>query len=69
MRQEAECKECKRSFERLRTSQQFCCDQCRSDYHNRVKMEKVRFADDSGFVEDGGIIGPDYFKVFNNGKG
>lgn len=63
MRQIAECKECKCSFERLRSTQLFCCDQHRSDYHNRQKLEKAKFADENGFVDESKLAGPDYFKA------
>lgn len=53
MRQQYTCKEetCQREFTRTRSTQEFCCDHCRFMWHNRVKMQKLKYADEKGFDE------------------
>lgn len=51
MKQQYTCKEetCRKEFTRTRSTQEFCCDNCRFTWHNRIKAEKLRFADQQGF--------------------
>ncbi len=53
MKQPHTCKEqtCRKTFLRMRSTQEFCCGHCRDTYHNRIKCLKLKFADDKGFEE------------------
>jgi len=45
------CLECNLPFHQQRRTQRFHCRQCKDDYHNRIKREKLKFAEAQGYDE------------------
>jgi hypothetical protein len=50
MQQVRFCKECGASFEPTRPNQVFDGRKCRFDFNNRIRSEKVKFANERGFL-------------------
>lgn len=43
------CVECQSQYEPVRAQQRFCTEKCRYKFHNRIKLGKLRFAEEKGY--------------------